>query len=216
MEDLMVVAAAWDKWFDKNATTKYRAYILTPMLGNFVDHPEVIWMGFSPTPSDLGRTMDEWMSKGREMQAQFNEVVSCSSHALQGVQVVRPYDRADEPSVVQVSSCERKPGVSWGQVAMADNLWAEWMEKNGITGGTQRWWSGPGSPRGRAADPDMTEAEFQQVWITGSMEERGKAVEAYRAADDAAGDVYSIFGDDSLYECDTARVWYAQPVGGSE
>lgn len=216
VEDLLKVSNEWNDWFDNNATSRYTAYVMTPVLGNFADHPEVIWMGFSPTPSELGRTMDEWMTKGGKLQKKFNAVVNCSAHALQGVRAIRSYEKLGEAGFVQVQSCERRPGVSWGQVAHADERWGTWMEENNIPGGYYRWWSGTGSPRGAAADPDLGESEFQQVWITESMEQRGQGIEAYRATGTGVADSYGIYGDDSLYVCDTARVWYAQPVGGTD
>jgi hypothetical protein len=49
--------------------------------------------------------------------------------------------------------------VSWGQIAKADEAWADFMTENELPGGVYRWVAGPGT----AKDSKM---DFYAVWIT--------------------------------------------------
>ena len=54
------------------------------------------------------------------------------------------------------------------------------------------------------------------MWITESLEQRGAALDQFREIEGAGDIYYNIYGEDSLYTCDNARIYYATPVGGSD
>jgi hypothetical protein len=54
------------------------------------------------------------------------------------------------------------------------------------------------------------------VWITESLEQRGAALDQFREIEGAGDTYYNIYGEDSLYTCDNARIYHATPVGGSD
>ena len=58
--------------------------------------------------------------------------------------------------------------------------------------------------------------DFYAVWITESLEQRGTALDNFRAIEGAGDAYYNIYGDDNLYTCDNSRIYYATPVGGSD
>ena len=206
-EDLLGVAKEWDQWADKHFSAPYNAYVMTPLFANFDEHPDVIWLGVSDSPATMGKVNDEWLSKGKQQQANFDGVLSCGMHALLGAWRVRAYDKLGQSAYLQVQSCERKPGVSWAQIAKADADFAEWMTAHEIPGGFYRWSVGPGAPKDSTAD-------FYSVWMTESLEQRGQGVEKFNAVATGPQDIYRIYGDDNLYDCDKPRIWYGQPVGG--
>ena len=207
--DLMKVAAKWDKWASKNHPAPYDAYVLTPVFATFEEVPESVWLGFSPTSAQLGAIADQWMSEGGDLIDEFNSVVDCGAHTLSASRAVRAYEKEGEAGIVQLRSCTANEGVSWGQIAKADQVWADFMTENNLPGGIYRWGAGPGT----AKDSKM---DFYTVWITDSLEQRGAAIDQFREIEGASETYSNIYGEDSLYTCDKARIYYATPVGGSD
>ena len=80
LDDLMAVAAKWDKWASDNNPAPYRAYVLTPIFATFEEVPEAVWIGFSPTSAQLGAVADTWLSEGGDLIAEFDSVVKCGAH----------------------------------------------------------------------------------------------------------------------------------------
>ena len=192
----------------KNHPAPY-ALMLTPVFATFEEVPEAVWLGFSPTSAQLGAIADQWMSEGGDLMDEFNSVVDCGAHALAASRAVRAYEKAGEAGIVQLRSCTANEGVSWGQIAKADQAWADFMTENELPGGVYRWGAGPGT----AKDAKM---DFYAVWITESLEQRGAALDQFREIEGAGDTYYNIYGEDSLYTCDNARIYHATPVGGSD
>jgi len=59
-EDLMKVAAKWNKWAGENNPAPYAAYVLSPVFATFEEVPEAVWIGFSPTSTGMGAIVDKW------------------------------------------------------------------------------------------------------------------------------------------------------------
>ena len=53
------------------------------------------------------------------------------------------------------------------------------------------------------------------VLVHGSQR-RGAALDQFREIEGAGDAYYNIYGEDSLYTCDNARIYHATPVGGSD
>ena len=145
--DLMKVAAKWDKWASKNHPAPYDAYVLTPVFATFEEVPESVWLGFSPTSAQLGAIADQWMSEGGDLNDEFNSIVDCGAHTLSASRTVRAYEKEGEAGIVQLRSCTANEGVSWGQIAKADQVWADFMTENNLPGGIYRWGAGPGTAK---------------------------------------------------------------------
>ena len=105
----------------------------------------------------------------------------------------------------------RERHLSWGTLGFkwGDQAWADFMTENELPGGVYRWGAGPGT----AKDSKM---DFYAVWITESLEQRGAALDQFREIEGAGDTYYTIYGEDSLYTCDNARIYHATPVGGSD
>ena len=58
--------------------------------------------------------------------------------------------------------------------------------------------------------------DFYAVLITESLEQRGAALDQFREIEGAGDTYYNIYGEDSLYTCDNARIYHATRVGGSD
>ena len=80
--------------------------------------------------------------------------------------MVKAYEKAGEAGIVQLSACSRNEGVSWAQIAKADQAWADYTAEHELPGGIYRWGAGPGKPK---------EMDFYSVWITESLEQHGSA-----------------------------------------
>ena len=194
-DDLMAVAAKWDKWASENNPAPYRAYVLTPIFATFEEVPEAVWIGFSPTSAQLGAVADTWLSEGGDLIAEFDSVVKCGAHTLGGSRMVKAYENAGEAGIVQLSACTRNDGVSWAQVAKADKAWADYMTEHDLPGGSYRWGAGPGTAK-------ESKMDFYSVWITESLEQHGSAWDKFGQIETAAQDMCAIYGDDNLYTCD--------------
>ena len=82
-QDVLNVAAEWDKWADSNFSEPYRAYMMTPLFFTKNDFPmDWIWLGVSDSPSQMGTVNDEWLAKGDKLQAKFDKVSPCIDDQL--------------------------------------------------------------------------------------------------------------------------------------
>jgi len=158
---------------------------------------------------DLGATADAWMAEGGDLNDEFNSVIQCGAHTMAGSREIRAYENAGEAGIVQLSACTVKEGVSWAQVASADQAWADFMTENELPGGIYRWGAGPGTAR-------ESKMDFYAVWITESLAQRGAAIDKFRTIEGSGQTYRNIYGDDNLYTCDNARIYHAVPVGGSD
>ena len=99
-DDLMKVAAKWDKWASKNNPAPYAAWVLTPVFATFEEVPESVWIGFSPTSADLGANADAWLAEGGDLNDEFNSVVKCGAHTMAGSREIRAYENAGGAGIV--------------------------------------------------------------------------------------------------------------------
>jgi len=78
MADLVKVGEKFSQWADKQES-KYSAWILTPQFHTEVGF-DVGWLGGWPSGAEMGKSLDAWKAGGRELAADFNAVMDCSSN----------------------------------------------------------------------------------------------------------------------------------------
>ena len=207
MSDLMKVTDEWREFASENFSETYQAGVMTPYLAALDDFPmDFIWVGFSEDQATLGTVADEWLAKGQKLQAKFDAVSTCNTHSFWTTLERRPFEGMGKPAFLEVRSCTAKDDVVWNQLYRAQTETVEWLDKNEIAGGNYVWVP-------RVGDARENEATYYDVWVTGSLGERGAAVE--KMGELNWSEYRSIWGDGALAECDNPRVWAIQPVGGS-
>lgn len=109
MADLEKVNKKFVAWVAKN-DAKYSAWILTPQLHAGVDF-DVGWLGGWPDAVSFGKGQDAWMSGGRELAAEFANVMDCSAgHQMATSVVITAPDSPPGNGVVMFSECTMQEG----------------------------------------------------------------------------------------------------------
>ncbi|MBT5104260.1 MAG: hypothetical protein HOM23_09445 [Porticoccaceae bacterium] len=203
MDDVKKVAAEWDQWGDGKFTDAYSAYIMQPIIYNGADFPiDYIWLGVAENHEAMGRIKDEWFAQGAKLQRKFDLVAPCSSNSLLTSVEVKPYSNIGGAGFLQVNACELNDGMSFSDLAAADNKWTNWMTENDMPVGAYRWINGVGDARTSTTD-------FYNVYIAESLADRGEAHDMmFNGGFQVAQTIYK-----GVMECDKPRVWMAQPVG---
>jgi hypothetical protein len=199
--DLTKVIAKWNKWADDRGMDNYSAWTLTPFFASTNQEFDVGWMGVAPTGAELGAALDDWLANGSELQAEFDAVAPCDSHAMfAALQFKNPPDR-DDPSQVFVSfsDCTIGEGSSFdNDVAPAIAAWSEWRSGQGSTAGY--WVFVPIYGGGGE------EFDFKFVASYGSLEEFGTDFDNYDP--DKASELFPS----GMVDCDSARVYITRNV----
>ena len=204
MDDLLKVAAEWDKWVDVNQSNDYAAYVLRPVISTAADFPyDYFWLGVSKNHETMGQGADEWMENGGKLAAKFDSVAPCDTHILMTSQTIKPYTSSGKSGFAQISACELNDDASMESLMGADQKWVSWMTENDMPGGLSRWYGGVGEARDSTTD-------FYTVYRAQSLAARGKAHDMMMAGGGAV--LSSIY--DSVMTCDTPRVYHGVSVGG--
>lgn len=134
MKDLMAVADRFAKWADKN-DPEYSAWILTPRFAQFATTAQVVWLGSNPNGNSLGKGLDAWVSKGGELQEDFNEVISCMAHGLAASVEINAPDGPPGDGVVMFTECSfaegADPANAWNNVVAAHKSYSTTMRSMG-------------------------------------------------------------------------------------
>lgn len=205
LDDLLAVASGWDKWADKNYSAPYDAWVLSPFYFNDQTQSDSIWVGTTESFHHMGKTQDDWYSKGAALQASFDAVSPCGSHALWGGRVVKEQSPVSEKGIVAFQMCKLGPDANPVNVAAADLKWAAYLESAGISDGLHFWY--PGS--GVSADRDW---DFLSVQVSANLTTWGSTIDT---AVNGGGMMQfgTIYGD--LMSCSNACAWTFQQVRNS-
>jgi len=202
LDDLLSVATKWDKWADKNYSAPYDAWVLSPFYFNDQTQADSIWVGTAENFHQLGKTQDDWVSKGAAMQARFDSVSPCGNHALWGGRVVKEQSQITKEGLVAFQMCELGADANAADVAAADVQWAAYLESAGISDGLHYWYPGSGVSSDR-------EWDFLSVQISSNFASWGSAIDT---AVNGGGMMQfgAVYGN--LMSCKNAGVWTYQQV----
>ena len=164
MEDLLAVTARWNRWADDRGVTDYTAAIMTPVLHSDEMTADVLWVGANSSGGEFGAGLGQWLTEGADLNAEFGEVVDCSSHSLFAEVVFRePQGPPPENGVASFQDCTINPGRNIGETLAASGRWANYVGENG---------------------PDIFMAElFPFAGLTGDADYTYKAVAGFPSAD---------------------------------
>jgi len=109
MADLEKVNEKFRNYANKHDFS-YSAWTLTPQYQNGIDF-DVGWLGSWPDGASYGASMEQWNSTGRDIAAEFNTVVDCSSrHEMAMSFPINAADGAPRDGVVLFYACTLNDG----------------------------------------------------------------------------------------------------------
>ena len=204
MDDVFKHAAEMDKWIASNIDTGYMAWVMVPDTVSMRDYPmDFFWLGVAKDNATMGKNRDVWWQKGAKMQKKFDALASFEGRRTMTSMSVKPLSDKPGNGVMTVWSCAYKDGQGFAEVAAGDKAMLDYMDKVGMPGGLVRWFPGAGGPKSDTAD-------FRNVFVSASDEERGQASDLMLAGGQQA--LQQAYGN--TVECDQPRVWRAFHVVG--
>lgn len=201
--DLDRVIAKWNTWADKQGIDDYSAWTLTPYYFGPGSNAgfDVVWMGAAKDAVALGKAQDKWLGNNAGLQAEFNNVISCDSHAsFASVNYKAPPEGASPAnSVITFSDCSYKDGASFSALSAAMAEWSQHQSDAGSTAGIWHWYPAYGG---------------------GGEDYSFKWLESFENLADLGGD-FERFGNgggfvtsgrllNHLIECDSTRAYLAK------
>jgi len=202
MNDLHAVSTRWSAWADKNKLTDYTAFIVTPMLHGADRKDEVLWLGAWPNGAAMGADEALYAAQGREIDAAFDSVVNCESHAQYAEVVVhQPQNPPPEHGVAVFRDCTVHTGRTVPEALAALGQWSEYGTSKG---------SSPFSAVlfGTAGLPNDAHYTFKSVEGFDSMQAYGKYLDMYTAG----GFMRAEELLDRVFDCNSARVYGLERV----
>ena len=145
LADLQKVGARFSKWADDN-DSKYSAWILTPQFHNADLGFDVGWLGAWPDGNAMGKSMDTWLSGGKELAADFSKVFDCSiSHETATSAMVNAPKGPPGNGVVMFSECTMLEGKTPMEALPAHRKVGAMMKEMGSKASSWLFFPGMGS-----------------------------------------------------------------------
>ena len=111
MKDLDRVAEKFRKYANEH-DFNYAAWTLVPQFQSAVPY-DIGWLGAWPSNEAFGISMEKWMTTGKELAAEFAEVMDCGSrHELALWVPVTAAESTPEEGVLMISRCSLNEGKS--------------------------------------------------------------------------------------------------------
>ncbi|MGI9295797.1 MAG: hypothetical protein ACR2PS_17590, partial [Pseudomonadales bacterium] len=197
MADLDKVTAKWNAWMDEKGRNDYVAVTLTPQFNDPDLKFDAAWMGFWPDGKAMGKSLQEWVTEGGKLGAEFDKVMPCDVHqSFAAVTINAPTGPTPETAVVVFSNCSIAEGKKPAEAGAALRAWGEYLKSNGIDGPLWSMWPAHGGG----------DADFDFKLVAGYND-----YQAFGAAFDQFGNgggykkAAEIFG--GVTDCDVARVY---------
>ena len=135
-KDLDKVVDRWNAWADKTGFVPYTAWTLTPVFSSPEYGFDIGWLGAWQNGADMGKGLQQWMTGGREMQAEFDKVLSCDVHAGYTAGNFKP-QQGDWPAqgVTVFTDCSIAEGKTFEDSLAAHTSWAKHLTESGSKAG---------------------------------------------------------------------------------
>lgn len=135
--DLDKVTAKWNKWMDDNDATPYSAWVMEPVFKPASLPFDVVWLGAWQDGGAMGSGMQQWLTRGGLLQAEFNRVVDCPEHLNAASLNIRPprNDWPGEMGVAVFTDCTVDDDSNVEEAMEAMRAWADYMDTIGSMAG---------------------------------------------------------------------------------
>ena len=201
--ELDSVIASWNQFEDDSKTATYAGYLLTPFFYGPEQDFDIIWLGAFKDGNAMGANLQNWISKGGEVQAAFDKVIDCDAHSGYASAMYKAPAAGSTPGsgFVTMMDCKLNEGHEYADIKAAELKWAEHLGKSKSKAGYYHW---------------------MPVFGGGDAEFDYKVVNAYASFTDIGADFEQnangggrelsreIFGD--IDECDDARVYVSKSI----
>jgi hypothetical protein len=203
MNELHSTNARFNAWADKNKMTDYTAFVATPLFHGTDRTDDVVWLGAWPNAAAMARDAALFATKeGRDVDAAYEAVGKCGSHALYAEVVVRqPKTPPPENGVATFRDCTVREGRTAEEAIAALGQVAEYSAGRGSDEFSAVLFPLAGLP----ADAHYT---FKLVEGSASMDAFGKDVDLYTAGGFRRVD--ELIG--RVIDCNSARVYTLERV----
>jgi len=189
----------WNAWADSSAPEPYSAWTLTPFYYGSEQDFDFIWLGVSPSATELGRAYDNYLANSGDLQPDFETMASCGAHSnFATMNIKRPPDNDDSTSfVLSFSDCKAAEGKTFDDVYPALQAWSEY--KTGLGSKAGMWVMWPAYGGGGA------EFDFKFAVSHPNHESLGVDYDQYSKGGYEKGQ--ELFG--GLLDCDESRSYNA-------
>ena len=203
MKDLQSVAARWNAWADKNKIADYTAFIATPFLHSADLKDDVLWLGAWPNASAMAADDALYATKeGRDIDAAFDAVGLCASHALYAELVLhQPKTPPPENGVAMFRDCTVRDGRTVEEAITALGQVGEYFRGRGVEAFSAMLFP-------LAGLPNDAHYAFKEVLGFDSLQTYGKDTDIYTAGGFRRVDELL----DRILECNSPRVYTLERV----
>jgi len=198
--DLDKVINRWSEFMDDNGIDNYAAWTLTPYFHTSEQDFDFIWLGAYADGNAMGAGINTWLTKGGDLQEDFEEVATCDAHIMLSSAMYKEPASATTPAsgIFTMMDCKLNEGSRYSDIKAAELKWAAHLTSSGSAAGYWHWF-----PTYGGGD---SEFDYKVVFGYTDFVEVGSAFEHF--ANGGGRDVSrGIFGD--LDECDDARAYVA-------
>jgi hypothetical protein len=189
----------WNAWVDSSSSPEpYSAWTLTPFYYGSNQDFDFVWLGASPTATDLGRAYDRFLSSSGSLNAEFAAMASCSAHGNFATMRFKEPPSDDFSSfVLSFSDCNHAEGKTFDDIFPAMQAWSEYRTGHGSEAGMWVMWPAYG---GGDADFDFKVAVSHPNYASQGADYDQYSTEGYKKANE-------LFA--GLVDCDEARSYNA-------
>ncbi len=155
MEDLNGVIDTWNEWMDETGQNDYLGVVLEPYF-TATDFPfDVLWLGAWQDAAGMAG-MQQWLTDGAEILADFGEVVTCPLHQGFASANIKQPGEAEGIVPVAFQNCTIAENRSGPQAVGAITEFSEYLTEQGHNGG--HWIMRP-------AAGEATDASYNFKWV---------------------------------------------------
>lgn len=197
--DLDAWSAKWNAWADSSAPEPYSAYTLTPFYYGQDQDFDFLWLGVSPSATELGRAYDNYLANSGSLQPEFEAMVTCSAHSnFATLTVKEPPDENDStPFVISFSDCNTAEGKTFDDVHPALKAWSDYRTEHGSPAGMWVLWPAYGGG----------DADFDFKFIISYPDHESQGADYDQYAKGGHEKALELFG--GLLDCNESRVYNA-------
>jgi len=145
-DELMKVTDKWNKWMDKHSPTAYSAWVMHPVFSSVNMPIDVVWLGAWQNGNDMGRSLQDWADKGRDLMQEFNAVVDCGEHSNAASVNIRPPAEGwpGEQGLAAFSNCTIAEDKTISDAMAVHRAWADHLDTIGSKAGMWAFFPGAG------------------------------------------------------------------------
>jgi len=201
--DLAEVIERWNEFSDESGMDDYAAWLLTPFFHTSEQDFDILWLGAFSDGNAMGKGLQNWISNGQELAAEFAAVVDCGAHVAVSSAMYKAPAGGNAPAsgVITMMDCKLNEGHRYVDIKAAELKWVDYLAKSKSKAAYYHW-----MPMFGGGDAEF---DYKVVFAYPDFEEVGANVELF--ANEGGRDASrEIFGN--IDDCDDARVYLTRSI----